>query len=135
MGQKKLLKQAVFGWGLFSYILVVVLLYGCSSSYLDRDLGLDDLDNQDIMVRIMAIKWAGDNSVSQAVPYLVDNLQNEDKAVRFYSIEALRRITGTDFGYDYKASPNSRAQASERWQSFLKSNEMERDENQNHQDK
>ncbi len=135
MEQKKLLKQAIFAGGLFSYILATVLFYGCSSSYLGRDLELDDLDNPDVTVRVMAVKWAGDNKVSQAVPYLVDNLQNEDKALRFYSIGALVRITGTNCGYDYKASPQSRAKAMECWQSFIKTNELESDGNQIQQDK
>jgi hypothetical protein len=129
MEQKKLQKQAILAVCLFRYILSVLLLYGCSSSYLGRTVGLADLDNSDTTVRVVAIKWAGDNKVSQAVPSLVDNLQNEDKAVRFYSIAALSRITGTDCGYDYKASPSSRGQALECWKRFLKSNELESDGN------
>jgi len=53
----------------------------------------------------------------------VDLLQDEDKSVRFYTIESLRRITGTDNGYDYKAAPQMRAAAVERWRKFLKSHE------------
>jgi hypothetical protein len=76
----------------------------------------------------MAIKWAGDNKISPAVPQLVDFLQDEDKPIRFYSIEALRRITGTDCGYDYKASAQRRAAAVECWREFLKTNEFQNDE-------
>lgn len=129
MEQKKLQKQAIFAVRLFSYILTAVLFLGCSSSLLDGDLGLADLDNPDLTVRIMAIKWAGDNKVLPAVPSLVDNLQNEDSAVRLYSISALYRITGTDCGYDYKSSPSRRGQAVECWKSFIKSNDLESDEN------
>ena len=70
--------------------------------------------------RIMAVKWAGDNQVSQAVPLLVDHLENEDKALRFHAIQALTRITGHDCGYDYKASAGSRAQAVACWRDYLK---------------
>jgi HEAT repeat protein len=81
---------------------------------------LSDLQDPNPTVRIMAIKWAGDHKVSLAVPQLVDFLKDEDRSVRFYAIEALRRITGTDKGYDYKASPELRAEAVGRWREFLK---------------
>ncbi len=77
----------------------------------------------------MAIKWAGDNKILPAVPQLVDSLQNEDKSVRFYSIEALRRIVGTDHGYDYKTAPHLRAAAVKRWREFLDANESQRNPN------
>ena len=92
--------------------------------HLDRHWELADLEDPDMTVRIMAVKWAGDNELIEAAPYLVDNLQNEDKALRFYSIQALRRITGRDCGYDYKASPGSRAEAVGCWQDFLTQNEF-----------
>ena len=122
MERKKILKQATFAGSLFSYVLVALLLNGCGSSHSGLNVGLSDLDNPDITVRILAVKWAGDNKVSQAVPQLIDNLQNEDKALRFYSIAALVRITNTDCGYDYKSSPSSRAKGMECWESFQKSN-------------
>ena len=79
----------------------------------------------------MAIKWAGDNKMSAAVPQLVDCLQDEDKSVRFYSIGALRRITGTDHGYDYKDAPHLQAAAVKRWRESLDPNELQDDEYQN----
>lgn len=76
----------------------------------------------------MAAKWAGDNKISAAVPRLVDFLQDEDPSVRFYSIGALRRITGTNHGYDYKAAPYLRAAAVKRWRKSLDPNELYGDE-------
>ena len=98
-----------------------LVLSGCGGPF-DRQMSLSDLDSPDPAVRIMAIKWAGDSKASSAVPRLVDFLQDEDASVRFFAIEGLRRITGTDNGYDYKAGPQLRAEAVERWREFLKSN-------------
>lgn len=106
----------------------LVLLSGCGGPF-DRKMRLSDLDSPDPAVRIMAIKWAGDSKASSAVPRLVDFLHDEDASVRFFAVEALRRITGTDNGYDYKASPQLRAEAVERWREFLKSNRSENYEN------
>jgi DNA polymerase IIIc chi subunit len=106
----------------------ILLLSGCGGP-LDRKMGLSDLDSPNPAVRVMAIKWAGDNKVSSAVPRLVELLQDEDPSVRFFAIEALERITGTNNGYDYKDSPQQRAEAVERWREFLKSNGEQNYEN------
>ena len=105
-----------------------LVLSGCGGPF-DRKMRLSDLDSPNPAVRIMAIKWAGDSKASSAIPRLVDFLHDEDASVRFFAIEALRRITGTDNGYDYKASPQLRAEAVERWREFLKSNESQNYEN------
>jgi len=107
-------------------VLVVLAVSGCSP--FDRKVVLSDLESQDPMVRIRAMKWAADNSVRPAVPQLVDSLQSEDEAVRFYAIEALRRVTGTDCGYDYKTPPHRRAAAVKRWREFLDSKEWQNGE-------
>ena len=105
-----------------------LVLSGCNGPF-DRKIGLSDLDSPNPVVRIMAIKWAGDINVFFSLPRLVDLLYDEDTSVRFFAIEALRRITGTDNGYDYKASPQLRAEAVERWHEFLKSNGAQNYEN------
>lgn len=106
---------------------IILMLAGCGDPF-DRKMGLSDLESPNPTVRIRAIKWAGDNKISPAVPQLVDSLQNEDKSVRFYAIEALRRIAGTNHGYDYKAAPNLRAEAVKRWRESLDPNELQNDE-------
>lgn len=106
-------------WALF-----ILVLAGCGDSF-NRPLGLSDLEDPSPTIRIMAIKWAGDNKVKEALPQLVDSLQDEDPSVRFYAIEGLRRITGTDNGYDYKAPSNERAASIERWREFLNAKEAE----------
>jgi hypothetical protein len=82
-------------------------------------IGLNDLVDSDPAVRIQAIKWAGENKVEQAVPLLVDRLQEQDDTVRFFAIAALRKIVGTDHGFDYKADAASRAQAVQRWREAI----------------
>jgi hypothetical protein len=93
------------------------LIMGCTTPA--PKIGLNDLVNPDPAVRIQAIKWAGENKVEQAVPLLVDRLQEQDDSVRFFAIAALRRITGTDHGFDYKADAGSRAQAVQRWREAI----------------
>ena len=100
--------------------LIALMPAGCISA--ERKYTVSDLESTEPAVRIMAIKWAGDNKVSSALPQLVECLQSDDKSVRFYAVGALRRITGTDRGYDYKAAANLRAAAVEHWREFLDTN-------------
>lgn len=104
--------------------VMTLILAGCDG-LLGPKPKLSDLDNPNPTVKIVAAKWAGDNKVSSAVPQLVDLLQDEDRSVRLYSIEALRRITGTDLGYDYKDPAHVRAAAVERWDQFLQTEQSQ----------
>ena len=68
--------------------------------------------------RIVAIREAGERRDKVAVPLLVDRLEDEDSAVRFYAILALERITGDRLGYRYEDSASERHDAVERWRQF-----------------
>ncbi len=73
------------------------------------------IQSSDAGTRILAIKAAGDARDRSAVPLLVDRLDDEDDAVRFFAILALERITGTRMGYDFAAPSSQRVAAIDRW--------------------
>jgi len=108
-------KRPVGWWSCWS---IVILLAGCGGP--PKKVDLLDLEHPDPAVRIRAIKWAGENQLMEAVPLLVDRLQEQDASVRFYAIISLKRITGTDHGYDYKADAAARAEAVARWRQALR---------------
>ena len=97
-------------------LLLSVGLFSCRGQ---RAVGLTDLEHPEVAVRICAIKWAGENRVSEAVPLLVDRLSEQDPSVRFFAIGSLRRITGTDHGYDYKANTAERSAAVAVWREAI----------------
>ena len=68
--------------------------------------------------RIVAIREAGERRDPLAIPLLVDRLEDEDSAVRFYAILALERITGDRLGYHYEDSATERLVAVERWRNY-----------------
>lgn len=96
---------------------IIMVLGGCGRGV--KDIGLAELESPDTATRIRAIKWAGENKDQMAVPLLVDRLQEQDPSVRFFAIQALKRITGTDNGYNYAGCSEERAQAVERWRMEL----------------
>ncbi len=76
-------------------------------------------DNPD--VRRQAVVEAGQTLDEQAVPRLVDCLEDPEIDVRFFAILALERITGETMGYKYYDNPCSRRQAVTRWRQWLES--------------
>ena len=105
---------------LFLLVFIFLIQCGCNSP-VGSNMKLEDLQSPDPAVKVMAIKWAGENEMQQAVPQLVDLLQHEDRSIRFYSIQSLVRITGTNNGYDYKADAERRSAAVKRWGEFINS--------------
>jgi hypothetical protein len=54
-----------------------------------------------------------------AIAHLVDDLDDDDPAIRFYAITALRELTGQDMDYRYFDDERARRQAIERWRQWL----------------
>ena len=77
------------------------------------------MNSRDPGERIHAIVEAGEQGRQEAVPLLVDRLEDEDEAVRFFAIQSLERITGESRGYRYYDPPGLRARAVRRWRSWV----------------
>ena len=97
---------------LLSAILVCTLI-GCVPK------GKPSLSDPDPMLSIPAIRKAADSGDPQARAKLVELLDSDDPAIRFYAIEALQRIAGTRMGYDYYGEQSQRSEAVKRWRSWL----------------
>jgi len=91
---------------------------GCSLGRWPDGASFESPDPSD---RIAAIRQAGESEDSEAVPALVDRLDDEDAGVRFYAILALERIVGTRLGYAYAGSEVDRVRAVIRWRAFVRS--------------
>jgi len=69
--------------------------------------------------RILAAKHAAEIHDRGAIPLLVDRLEDDDPAVRLFTILALEKLTGTRLGYDYSSDDFQRARAAQRWRRYL----------------
>jgi hypothetical protein len=69
---------------------------------------------------IPAIKIASDKDDRAAIPRLVQDLNDNDSAIRFAAINALRKITGQSFGYRYYDDEFTRRPALQRWRQWAK---------------
>ena len=95
-------------------LLVGAAVGGCYSPDA-KSLGSDSAASA-----IPAIKSAAVQDNRDALPRLVQDLDDPDSAIRFAAISALRRMTGQDFGYRYYDSPWARRPAVMRWRLWLK---------------
>lgn len=79
------------------------------------------LDSPDPGSKIPAIRKAVQQDDMAASAQLVNDLESDDPAVRFYAIRGLRELTGKDLGYNYYADEAKREPAVKRWNDWLAS--------------
>lgn len=89
--------------------------WSCSAPRARPSLTSDDVD-----LKIVAIKQAGERRDAAALPQLVADLDDDDAAVRLAAIEALGRFSSDRFGYAYYLETDDRRAAVERWRAWLK---------------
>ena len=94
--------------------LGLALLAGCGGPPPVRHV-----TNPDPSGKIPAIIEAVKKGDRSALPQLVKDLDNDDPAVRLYSIEGLRRITGHTFGYNYYDDEDERQPSIQLWKQWL----------------
>lgn len=71
--------------------------------------------------KLYAIRNAGESGDPQYIPELVEQLDDDDPAVRLFAINALERITGQRLGYNPYADEGGRRDAIEAWVDAVKS--------------
>jgi hypothetical protein len=82
------------------------------------------LRDDDPARRIPLIIAAAESGNRSALPALIDGLDSADPAVRFYSFDGLRRLTGLDFGYDWRLDEPDRREAVRQWRKALDRGEL-----------
>ena len=102
--------------------VVTILPFACLltlSACASPDFYHADIQSEDPADRILAIRAVAEARDASSVPLLVDRLEDEDEAVRFFAILALEKITGRRFGYDYSMPDTARRKAVERWRAYV----------------
>lgn len=97
-------------------LLVLVSVVGCGPPRLPYP---ESLQSERPEERVAAIKQAAERQDRSVVGILVDRLEDDDEAVRFYAILALEKLTGTRMGYDYHGPEGERWRAVKRWRRWL----------------
>lgn len=97
--------------------LCLAALCGVGISCIGRDT--PSIDSQDPDRLIPAIKTGVRTNNPHIIPYLVNDLDSDDSAVRFYAIDGLQRLTGQDLGYVFFDNADDRKASVERWKQWL----------------
>lgn len=100
---------------LYALCAAILLCTSCS-----EPRGPLSVKSEDPTLKIPAIKQDVRHHSTADAAQLVKDLNNEDPAVRFYSIQGLHRLTGDDFGYQYFADEDHRRPSIQRWKDWLK---------------
>lgn len=99
-----------------SVALALVLATGCVDSNIRLRRKMESIEPGD---RIEAIVKATRQGNEALIPAIVDRLDDEDAAVRFYAILSLERLVGKRLGYSYAAPASERRKAVQAWRQFL----------------
>lgn len=98
---------------------LLIVVAGCASGGGTQPVSLEASDPSDRIRAIVAATDQGEGDLRSTVAALVDRLEDEDEAVRFYAIAGLDRLTGQRWGYRaYDPAPRRRV-AVERWRRNL----------------
>jgi HEAT repeat protein len=77
------------------------------------------VDNPAPLVRARALTLGDNVPDAEAIPVLLQSLDDPDHVVRMTANEELKRRTGQDFGFQPWAEPEQRRLARQRWQSWF----------------
>ncbi len=88
---------------------------------------LKGINSSDPAIRVKSIAKAAKLKDFRAIPLLIDRLEDEDAAVRLAANEALKYITGKDFGYRDFDPPAKKKEAIHRWREWEKSRQFKLD--------
>jgi hypothetical protein len=102
-------------WAIFGLLAGAMLaVAGCQD-----DRGPVSINSDDPDLKILAIKCDVAEHNLKDTPAMVQGLSDDDAAIRFYSIEGLRKLTGDDFGYHFYEDSDRREPAVKRWRQWL----------------
>jgi hypothetical protein len=78
-----------------------------------------DIKDPEAAIKIAGIKQAAARKDRSSIPALIAELDSDDPAVRFFAIEALEKLAGERFGYDYYLDEEQRKPSIAKWQEWL----------------
>ena len=105
---------------IWPYLIVfsAVLLTGCGGRGVDESR-ISDIESDLPTFQISAMHKAAQAGNYDYLAEQIELLSSEDSAVRFYAIMSLKKLTGTDNGYNYMHDSARRYEAVKRWRKWL----------------
>ena len=116
-----------FCTGFMVLVVFQCFVAGCGGG--NRKVGgsiCDRLQHESPSVRIQAAMDAVREKDMKALPLLVDRLTDRESSVRVFAAQALRRMTGKDFGWNSWDPPGVRRAAVRKWRQWLETEAREK---------
>jgi hypothetical protein len=99
---------------LAAWLVLSSLAAGCSGT-----TGPQTVANPDPGVKVPIIRAAVDRHDTSVIPQLIDDLNDDDPAIRFYANDGLQKLTGQDFNYRFYDDADARKPSIDRWRAWL----------------
>jgi hypothetical protein len=106
--------------GLAVAAIGVVAIGGCTAN----DVYRTRLRSGNPLERSKAVVALAERGDAESVHTLVDMLEDRDPAVRMFTIAALKRLSGKDYGYRYYHDETRRLAAVDRWRHALRTQDF-----------
>lgn len=101
-------------------LLLLPGVHACRSAESERAR----LTSTNPLDQVTAAVWLAEAGDAEAVARLVALLDDDDRTVRLYAIQALERLCGRTYGYRFYEPPARRRAAMTRWQEALRRGEV-----------
>jgi len=99
---------------LLAGLSLLLLCAGCTGP----GAKLSELESDNPVKRMKACAWLGSHQVTEAVPFLIERLNDPDIAVRAIAHRALLDITGEDYNYSPGYEPFEREEVMEKYRKW-----------------
>ena len=93
----------------------LVFIVGCQDYR-----GPVSIHSNDPDLHVVAIKRDQACPNHEDLVQMVEDLNDDDPAIRFYAIQSLQRVTHDDFGYRFYEDEDQRVPSLKRWQAWMK---------------
>ena len=102
------------------FLVLLLAMWACRSTSTQREL----LASNNPLDQVTATVWLAERGDAEAVHKLVSLLEDRDRTVRMYAIQALWQLCGRTYGYKFYEPEPSRARAVRQWRNALRAGEV-----------
>ena len=103
-------------------LCATVLTAGCAATPPEVSDWRKDIRSDKRLLRLQAVTFASRAPAQEAVPALIERLEDVDDVVRSMAYEALVRKTGQNIAFDPIGDPFERKEAVEKWRVWWRGN-------------
>ena len=112
-------------WVFLAVTAALALMTGCKPATQPRGDWQAEIRSDDWIVRLRSVPRASKAPLEEAVPALIERLEDTDDAVASMAYEALLRITGQKIAFDPLGDASERRRSADEWRKWWEARRTE----------